>query len=235
MIIVDRRPNPKGKSLSNRQRFIGRAKAELKDAVQDALKRRKVSDVEAGEKVSIPTKTIQEPTFRHSRRTGKSDYVVPGNKQYVAGDEIPRPQGGAGGGGSEASPDGEGEDSFEFTLSKEEFLDMFFEDLELPDLVKKTLKEAVSHELQRAGYQVTGTPSALSVPRTMRNSMARRISLKRPKPEEIEALQEELRKIDAGEADPETAQKVRDRIEELVKRTRVIPYIDPIDVRYRRF
>src|SRR3954468_19114631 len=188
MIIVDRRPNPKGKSLSNRQRFIGRAKAELKDAVQDALKRRKVSDVEAGEKVSIPTKTIQEPTFRHSRRTGKSDYVVPGNKQYVSGDEIQRPQGGSGGGGSEGSPDGEGEDAFEFTLSKEEFLDMFFEDLELPDLVKKTLKETFAVDLQRAGYTVTGSPANLSIRRTMRNSMARRISLRRPKLSDIEAL-----------------------------------------------
>src|SRR5689334_13762423 len=191
MIIVDRRPNPKGKSLSNRQRFIGRAKAELKDAVQDALKRRKVSDVEAGEKVSIPTKTIQEPTFRHSRRTGKSDYVVPGNKQYVSGDEIQRPQGGSGGGGSEGSPDGEGEDAFEFTLSKEEFLDMFFEDLELPDLVKKSLKDTTAHDLQRAGYTVTGTPSNLSIPRTMRLSMARRISLRRPKLSDLEALREE--------------------------------------------
>src|SRR5690348_8963462 len=198
MNIVDRRPNPKGKSLSNRQRFIARAKAELKTAVQDSLKRRRVSDLDSGEKVSIPTKTIQEPTFRHSRRTGKSEYVVPGNKQYVAGDEIPRPQGGSGGGGSEASPDGEGEDSFEFTLSKEEFLDMFFEDLELPDLIKKTIKESTAVELARAGYTPVGTPSNLSVARTMRNSMARRISLRRPKPSELEALEEELRAIEMG-------------------------------------
>src|SRR6202790_1894229 len=168
MNIVDRRPNPKGKSLSNRQRFISRAKAELKAAVQDALRKRRVADVGNGEKVSIPTKGINEPSFRHSRRTGRSEYIVPGNKEYVVGDEIPRPQGGAGGGGSEGSPDGEGEDSFEFTLSKEEFLDMFFEDLELPDLVKKTLKDTTAVELHRAGYTVTGNPSNLSIPRTMR-------------------------------------------------------------------
>jgi uncharacterized protein len=146
MNIVDRRPNPKGKSLSNRQRFIARARAELKGAVQEALRKRKVSDVGSGEKVSIPTKGIGEPSFRHSRRTGRSDYIVPGNKEYVVGDEIPRPSGG-GGSGSDGAPDGEGEDSFEFTLSKEEFLDMFFEDLELPDLVKKTLKESTATDM----------------------------------------------------------------------------------------
>ena len=139
MNIVDRRPNPKGKSLSNRQRFLGRARAEVKSAVQEALRKRKVADVGQGEKVAIPTRGITEPIFHHSRRTGRTEHVVPGNKEYLRGDEIPRPNGGEGRSGSQGSPDGSGEDAFEFTLSKEEFLDMFFEDLELPDLVKKSL------------------------------------------------------------------------------------------------
>src|SRR6201987_4029818 len=180
MNIVDRRPNPKGKSLSNRQRFLARARVEVKSAVQEALRKRKVADVEHGEKGAIPTRAISEPIFHHSRRTGRTDHVVPGNKEYVRGDEIPRPQGGGDGGGREGRPDGRGEDAFEFTLTKEEFLDMFFEDLELPDLVKKTLKDTTAVELQRAGYTVAGSPANLSVPRTMRPSMARRISLKGP-------------------------------------------------------
>jgi uncharacterized sporulation protein YeaH/YhbH (DUF444 family) len=236
MNIVDRRPNPKGKSLSNRQRFIARAKAELKAAVHDSLRRRKVADVENGEKVAIPTRGISEPNFRHNRRTGNSDYVVPGNKQYVTGDEIPRPEGGSGGGGSEASADGEGEDSFEFTLSKEEFLDMFFEDLELPDLIKKTLKESTATELSRAGYSPVGTPANLSVARTMRNSMARRISLRRPKSAELEAIEEQLRQLEeSGEEDGTEAMRLREELEVLTRRTKLIPYIDPIDVRYNRF
>ena len=148
MNIVDRRPNPKGKSLSNRQRFLARARAEVKSAVQEALRKRKVADVGHGEKVAIPTREIAEPNFHHSRRTGRTEHVVPGNKEYIRGDEIPRPTGGEGRGGSQGSPDGSGEDAFEFTLSKEEFLDMFFEDLELPDLVKKSLKETFAVDLQ---------------------------------------------------------------------------------------
>ena len=188
MNIVDRRPNPKGKSLSNRQRFLGRARVEVKPAVQEALRKRKVADVEHGEKVAIPTRGISEPIFHHNRRTGRTDHVVPGNKEYVRGDEIPRPQGGDGQGGREGSPDGSGEDAFEFTLTREEFLDMFFEDLELPDLVKKSLKDTTSVDLQRAGYTVTGNPSNLSIPRTLKNSMGRRIALRRPKPAEVEAI-----------------------------------------------
>src|SRR5205814_9531851 len=142
MNVVDRRPNPKGKSLSNRQRFLARARVEVKSAVQEALRKRKVADVEHGEKVAIPTRGISEPIFHHNRRTGKTDHIITGNKEYVRGDEIPRPTGGEGQGGREGSPDGSGDDAFELTASKEELLDMFFEVLELAHLDIKSLKDA---------------------------------------------------------------------------------------------
>src|SRR6202040_2983726 len=100
-------------------------------------------------------------SFRHSRRTGRSEYIVPGNKEYLLGDHVPGPEGGGGGSGSEGRADGSGGGSFEFSLSKEEFLVMFFEDLELPDLIKKTLKETAATDLMRAGYTVAGAPANL--------------------------------------------------------------------------
>src|SRR3984957_14782833 len=232
MNVVDRRQNPKGKSLSNRQRFLERARAEVKGAVQDALRKRKVQDVEHGEKIAIPTRGITEPAFHHSRRTGRTDHVVPGNKEYVRGDEIPRPQGGGDGGGRDGSPDGGGDDAFEFTLTKEEFLDMFFEDLELPDLVKKSLRDTQAVDLQRAGYTVTGNPSNLSIPRTLRLSMARRIALHRPKPAEIEEMREEAEEA-RRRGDEAEAARLTIEADRLERRSKIIPYIDPIDVRYR--
>src|SRR5271155_4126621 len=234
MNIVDRRPNPKGKSLSNRQRFLARARAEVKSAVQEALRKRKVADVGHGEKVAIPTRGIAEPNFHHSRRTGRTEHVVPGNKEYIRGDEIPRPTGGEGRGGSQGSPDGSGEDAFEFTLSKEEFLDMFFEDLELPDLVKKSLRETFAVDLHRAGYTVTGSPANLSIRRTMRNSMARRISLRRPKTGEVEGLRDAPADARAR-GDEDEAQRLALELDRAEFRSKIIPYIDPIDVRYNRF
>lgn len=234
MNIVDRRPNPKGKSLGNRRRFIERARAEVKGAVLDALRKRKITEVEGSEKVSIPTRGIDEPSFRQGSSGGQRHYVVPGNKQHVVGDEIERPQGGAGGRGSEASDDGEGEDSFEFTLTKEEFLDLFFEDLALPDLVKKKLSEASSPELSRAGYAVSGNPANLNLVRTMRNSMARRLSLKRPKLEDLQALEAEVEAL--KEKGPSVAlDEAVAKLERLQRRSKAIPYFDPIDIRYNRF
>jgi hypothetical protein len=235
MNIVDRRLNPKGKSLGNRQRFLTRARAEVKGAVPEATRRRKVGDLEGSEKISIPTKGIAEPSFRYSRGTGKREIIVPGNREFITGDKIPRPPSGEGGGGrGEASPDGEGEDAFEFVLSKDEFLDLFFDDLELPDLVGKQLKDASTMKLTRAGYTVSGSPSNLNVGRTMRNSMARRISLSRPRRADVEALERDL--AESEEAGDEAAQaRAKLALDQALRRIKLIPYVDPVDVRYNRF
>jgi uncharacterized protein len=234
MNIIDRRPNPKGKSLTNRQRFIDRARGEVREALADALKRRRLGEGASGEKVSIPTKGIQEPTFRNASRGGTRDYVVPGNKKFVVGDRIERPQSGGSGRGN-ASPEDNGEqDAFEFVLSKEEFLDLFFEDLELPDLIKTRLKESEATQLQRAGFSVEGSPANLNLVRTMRNSLARRISLHRPRPDEIEALERQVRTaLDAD--DPEGAEQGKLDLEAAQRRARRVAYIDPVDVRYNRY
>lgn len=235
MNIIDRRPNPKGKSLANRQRFIDRARSEVRDALADALKRRKLGENQGGEKVSIPTRGINEPVFHSARRGGQREYVVPGNRKFVVGDRIERPQAGDGGGRGNASPEDGGEqDAFEFVLSKDEFLDLFFEDLELPDLIKTRLKESEATQLSRAGFSVTGMPSNLNLIRTMRNSLARRISLHRPKPSEIEALARQVETALAAD-DDEGAEQGRLDLAAARRRSRRVAYIDPVDVRYNRF
>jgi uncharacterized protein len=236
MNIIDRRPNPKGKSLANRQRFIERAKHEVKDAIADALKRRKLGEGDGGEKVSIPTRGISEPVLHNSSRGGKREYVVPGNKKFVAGDHIERPQSGGGGGGrGQASPEDSGEqDAFEFMLSKEEFLDLLFEDLELPNLVKTRLKNSEATELTRAGYSIDGTPANFNIRRTMRNSLARRISLNRPSPSDLEAMERQVKAAEAAD-DAEGAAQARLDLDAARQRARRFAYIDPVDVRYNRF
>ena len=235
MNIIDRRPNPKGKSLANRQRFIDRARGEVKRALSDALKRRKVGESDGGEKVSIPTRGITEPMFHRSSTGGWRDYIVPGNKKFVVGDTIERPPSGDGGGRGQASPEDGGEqDAFEFVLSKEEFLNLFFEDLELPDLVKTRLKETEATQLSRAGFSVAGTPANLNLVRTMRNSLARRISLHRPTPSEIAALQRQVEAAIAAD-DAEGAAQGKLDLDNAQRKARRVAYIDPVDVRYNRF
>jgi uncharacterized sporulation protein YeaH/YhbH (DUF444 family) len=232
MHIIDRRLNPGGKSFANRQRFLRRARAQVRRAVREASSSRSIKEAGKGGEISIPAGGVHEPSLRRSAQGGVRDYLLPGNKKYIEGDNIPRPEQ-QGGQGSKASDSGEGEDEFRFALSDEEYLDLYLEDLELPDLAKRQIAGAQSVQWRQAGYSTAGPPSRISVGRTLRNSMSRRIALKRPKPEEIEALQAQ---IAAAEAASETDKltKLRADLERAQKRTKLIPYIDPVDVRYRR-
>ncbi len=235
MHIVDRRLNPKAKSLGNRQRFLRRAKAEIREAVRDSLKKRKVADVDGGEDVRIRTKSLREPTFGLGRDTGERDQVLPGNKEFTSGDVIRKPESGGGGRGSKGSNQGDGEDDFVFSLSREEFLDIFFEDLALPNLVKAKLKNLKSPEPFRAGFMTDGPPAKMNHVRTMRNSLARRIALRRPKTDEIERLQLDLAEAEArNPRDEEEIDKLRARLHHLNHLRKVVAYIDPIDLRYNR-
>ncbi len=234
MQIIDRRLNQGGKSLENRQRFLRRAKALVRQAVRDDSGERGIREMDGGGEVSIPVGGVREPRLRHQEGGGKREDVLPGNKKFVAGDTIPKPPGGAGGGrGSAGSPDGEGEDDFRFVLTRDEYLDLFLEDLELPDLAKRRLASVEVQTPQRAGYSVTGSPANLSVGRTMRNSLSRRFALRRPKGEAVAALEAELAGLGPAEEDRRAA--VIAELESLRARMRRVPYIDPIDIRYRRF
>jgi uncharacterized sporulation protein YeaH/YhbH (DUF444 family) len=238
--LIDRRLNPRDKSLGNRQRFLRRARRQIKEAVDKAVNERDVADAGKGGKISIPSKGISEPRFRHSNTSGDHERVFPGNQEYVPGDKIPKPpQGGGEGGGKDASEDGEGADEFVFSLSRAEFLDILFEDLELPDLIKATLKETQAVKPQRAGFSNYGTTPNLNVLRTMRNSIGRRMVLNRPATSAIVELQNEMADLQAkNELDAQQRLRLAEltnEIEALKRRQRAIPYIDPVDIRYNRF
>jgi uncharacterized protein len=226
MHIIDRRLNPGSKSLENRQRFLRRAKALVQGAVKKSSQDRDIKDVLEGGEVSIPLDGMNEPRFR--REGGTRDMVLPGNKKFIEGDMLPR----SGEGRRKASGAGEGdsEDAFRFVLSRDEFVDLFLDDLELPDLAKRKLAEAESEGLQRAGYTTSGSPANLSVSRTVRLALARRVALRRPRPETIAQLEAEL-----ADCDEARRPELEAEIERLKAKIRRIPFIDPIDIRYRRF
>jgi uncharacterized protein len=237
--IVDRRLAGKNKSIGNRERFLRRYKEQIKEAVKRAIDGRGIRDIERGEEVHIPKKDLSEPVFGHGQG-GVRETVHPGNQDYVRGDRIERPKGGGGGGSGkgQASDSGEGEDDFVFALSKEEFMQVFFEDLALPHLVRTQLSEVPEYKTHRAGYSSDGNPSNLHVVRSMRGALGRRIALGMGPRRELQALEEELaecqRLLQPGdEVAKACILELNDRIVALRARVERIPYLDPIDLRYR--
>jgi uncharacterized sporulation protein YeaH/YhbH (DUF444 family) len=224
--IVDRRLNPGSKSLENRQRFLRRAKSLVQGAVKKSSQGRDIKDVLEGGEVSVPLDGMDEPRFR--REGGTRDMVLPGNKKFVEGDYLPRPS--QGGGKGTGPGEGDSEDTFRFVLSRDEFVDLFLDDLELPDLAKRKLAQAESEGIQRAGYTTSGSPANISVSRTVSRALARRVALRRPRRADIAALEQEL-----ADCDEARRAELLEKIEALKAKAKRIPFIDPLDIRYRRF
>lgn len=240
--IIDRRPNPKGKSLPNRQKFIRRSKEYIADSIKKNIKDANIDSIDSGGNITIPAKGIKEYRFRHSSKGGDREYVLPGNEHYDEGDTIPKPGGEGKGKGKKAGDSGDGEDDFQFVLTRDEFLDIFFEDLDLPNLVKKQLKEIKNIKFKRAGYTTVGSPTNINILQSLRNSIGRRIALKRPKTIDINILikeKEELEElVNNSEPSEEIIAKLKAAIENLNKiqsRLRFVPYIDPLDMRYNSY
>ena len=234
--IIDRRLAGKNKSIGNRERFLRRHKDQIREAVKRAVDGRGIRDMEKGEDIHIPRRDISEPVFGHGQG-GKREMVHPGNKDYVRGDRIERPKGGGGGGGGgQASDSGEGEDDFVFHLSKEEFMQVFFDDLALPNLARTTLAETPEFKTHRAGFSSDGTPNNLHVVRSMRGAIGRRIAIGSESRRELRQLEEKLETIKRHPAPNPFAHEIpglEREIAELRARLERIPYLDPIDLRYR--
>jgi len=228
--IIDRRANDRNRSAINQQRFLRRYRAQVREAVARAITGRKVAEADRDASISIPARDLHEPVFSHGAG-GRREVVLPGNREYVAGDEIERPQGGlAQGAGGGASPDGEGEDAFRFHLSREEFLDFFFEDMALPDLVKTQLTAIAQAKRVPGGYRTCGSPSNLAVVRTMRGSLARRLAFSATERARVREIDEELETLAPG--DPRAAELRAER-GSMMAGIAQIPFIDSFDLRYR--
>ena len=235
--IIDRRLAGKNKSIGNRERFLRRYQHQLRDAVRRAVDGRGIRDIERGEDIHLPRRDISEPAFGHGQG-GSREIVHPGNQEYLRGDRIERPKGGAGSGRGqgEASDSGEGEDDFVFHLTKEEFMQIFFDDLALPRLTRTQLAETPEMKSHRAGFSNAGTPSNLSVLRSMRGAIGRRLAIGSGSRTELRELEDDLAELSTLEPTPAhlfERHQLELRIAALKSRLARIPYLDPIDLRYR--
>ena len=223
--IVDKRKINRDRSTENRQRFLRRMRKTIKEQLPGIIQGRAIKDIaNTGGSVKINRKTIREPSIHHDQG-GIRDIVSHGNKKYVIGDEIEKDPDGQGGMRGRQAGTGQSEDDFVVDISREEFLDFFFEDLELPDLIRTELTKLKEIKIEKAGFQPDGSPNNLSLIRSYKQSLIRRISLRNAIDEEIAELEERLK----GNPLDGVANA---RLKELIKRKESLPLFEDMDLRY---
>lgn len=229
-VVVDARPTTdQSRTSTDRQRFVRRARSQVKEAVKKAISSGDIKSLEKGN-IRVPVKGMNEPTFENDTETGRSERVYTGNKEYIPGDTIDRPTGGSGS-GNKASDSGEGEDDFAFVLTPEEFYDVLFEDLQLPDLMKKQMAQITQVRRKRAGYVTSGNPAQLDVKQTYKYAFARHKALGRPSLEDVQELEDIIESASCEYA----VRNAKEHLEVVKKKQEGIPFFDNIDLRYRNY
>jgi uncharacterized sporulation protein YeaH/YhbH (DUF444 family) len=198
-------------------------------------------------KIGVPAKDLKEYQIVHGSG-GEKTIVHPGNKEFEAGDRIPRPPSGGGGGSGEgdASNSGEGDDQFIFELTQDEVLDAFFEDMELPDMIKENIKSVDTWSSRRAGFVNEGSPSRLNIERSMRKARGRRLALRGPKRKKLRELEAELEQLNITISERQQANEeceiekdrrdvVTDKIERLKRKIKAVPFVDDMDLQYNNW
>lgn len=245
-IIIDRRKNDKGKSSINRRKFIKRVRSTLKEAIKETIGETNIEDLAQGKgKVKIPLRNLDEPWFHHDNSSGEHHIVRPGNEHFQPGDKINRPskKSNKGRGGS---PEGEEQDAFTFHLTQEEFLDLLFDNCELPNLIKKSFTIINEEELKRSGYINEGPPTQLNIIRSMRRAKARRFGLRASNKKKLRILQQEEQQLKQKIIDQcnqgidtsveqQQLKQIQEKIEILNRKIKAVPFIDPMDLRYTNY
>jgi uncharacterized sporulation protein YeaH/YhbH (DUF444 family) len=164
--IIDRRFDSKNKSAVNRSASCAASRTDPQGGGRchpNAASRTWTT----ARRSPFPARTFSEPIFAAwpRRRLGA---VHSRQRPFPSGDQVERPQGGGGGSGGKAGQQGRRSilDDFVFTLSREEFLDIFFDDLALPNLVKTQLARITNTRQVRAGFTQSGVPTNINVVRS---------------------------------------------------------------------
>jgi uncharacterized sporulation protein YeaH/YhbH (DUF444 family) len=241
-IFIDRRKAGKGKSTSNRQKLIKRIKNFIKVAEPKNIGTGGVSGTGVGANNTSPIKVsaeaLEEPHFLYAEG-GEETLVFIGNFEYDRGDVLDFPQSSAK--SSKAGLGENGEDDFIVNIARDEFLDLFFEDCELPNLSAEKYTEKLDVIQQQAGFSTSGNPAQLSIIRTYKQSLGRRWAIMGPYKEELRELKEELEELTNKYGSEPSQEEVRarkaeieERIMALHRKMNALDCFENADLRYRK-
>ena len=164
------------RSARDRLRHRQKVKDSIRDNIGDILAEESIIGRDRNKIVKIPIRSIKEYRFIYGDNTPG---VAQGNGKQKPGDVVGQsdpgdPSVGQGGG------DQPGIDAFETEVTLEELINFMFEDLELPDLDKKSLKQVISEDARRRkGVRHAGIRPRLNKKLTARNRIRRKLAVGR--------------------------------------------------------
>lgn len=164
------------RSARDRARHRQKIRDSIRDNIADILAEESIIGRDRDKVIKVPIRSIKEYRFVYGEN---NPGVAQGNGDSKPGDVV--------GQSDPGQPDASGQagnqpglDAFETDVTLEELIDIMFEDLELPDLERKALKQIETERAtKRHGVRKQGIRARLDKRRTARNRIKRKLAVKK--------------------------------------------------------
>jgi sporulation protein YhbH len=165
------------RSAGDRQRHRQKVRESIRDNIADMIAEESIIGKAKDKIIKVPIRGVKEYRFIYGENApgvGQGD----GNSQ--PGQVVGRSDGEGRGQGQDKAGDQPGVDYYETDVTLEELIEIMFEDLELPDMERKILREVMSERLsKRKGYRRAGIRIRLDKKRTAISRIRRRLAVAR--------------------------------------------------------
>jgi hypothetical protein len=163
------------RSVGDRTRHRLKVRESIRENIADIIAEESIIGQDRGRIIKVPIRGIREYRFVYGPNApgvGQGDGTSERGQVVGKGDRA--------GGDPERAGDQAGADYYETDVTLEELIEIMFEDLELPDLERKALRQIESFRLsKRKGYRSVGIRSRLDKHRTVRERAKRKLAAAR--------------------------------------------------------
>jgi sporulation protein YhbH len=164
------------RSAGDRQRHRQKVRESIRDNISDLVAEESIIGKNKDKIIKVPIRGVKEYRFIYGDNTPG---VSQGDGNSQPGQVVGKQQGEQGQGQDKAG-DQPGVDYYETDVTLDELIEIMFEDLELPDMERKILREVMSERMsKRKGYRNAGIRIRLDKKRTAISSIRRKLAVQR--------------------------------------------------------
>src|SRR5882724_13115368 len=160
------------RSAGDRLRHRQKVRESIRDNIADIIAEESIIGKDRDKIIKVPIRGVREYRFVYGDNAAG---VGQGTGDSENGQVVGKVKGGQR--GEDKAGDQPGTDYYETDVTLEELIDIMFEDLELPDLERKALRQIEAYRLaKRKGYRAVGIRVRLDKRRTVRERVKRKLA-----------------------------------------------------------
>jgi len=143
------------RSASDRRRHKHKIEKAIKEGLNDIVAEESIIGKDGKKKIRIPVRGIKEYRFVYGENENNKKVGSAPGKDITRGQKVGQRQKKGKATGNKPGND-PGEEYYEVEITLDELTKYLFDDLELPDMAKKSLKKVETEKIKRSGYRPNG-------------------------------------------------------------------------------